>query len=132
MQYRLDELEKLSDELGLDSQRVNASRLDVVFNEECVLAFCNLLGEEGSLVGFEGTPWHAHDLVQFSTGASHSIELDELEILIGLAIGELLIVTEYSRGQLRDRWISHKDDPLEFRDLDQGDEVRILCLAPRE
>src|SRR5687768_11069710 len=103
MPYRLDELAKLSAELGLFSRRVDVNRLDVVVDDGCILAFCNLQDEAETLVGFDGTPWHSHGLVQFGTGEATYVEYDELEILIALGTGDLVIVSEYSGGKLRDR-----------------------------
>ena len=78
MSYRLDELAKLASEQGLEWRRVDDNRLDVTVATDAVLAFCNLVDENDTLVGFDGTPWHSHGVVQFMTGASTYIECDEL------------------------------------------------------
>ncbi|MFN8627382.1 MAG: hypothetical protein U0587_15540 [Candidatus Binatia bacterium] len=131
MPYRLDELAKLSTELGLVSRRVDADRLDVVVEEGCVLAFCNLKEEADSLVGFEGTPWHSHGLVQFLTGEATYVEYDELDILLALSIGDLVIVSEYSGGQLLERSLVHRQERLDLRYLKPGDETRVFRLRDR-
>ena len=128
MLYRLDELAKLAAELGFEARRVDGDRLDVVI-DDAVLAFCNLSKDADSLVGFDGTPWHSHDRVQFMTGQNSYLECDELEILIGLRSGELMIVSELVRGVLRDRWITHRDEPLELRYIEPGDELRVRRVA---
>ena len=124
MHYRLDELTALAAELGFDAKRVDRDRLDVMI-DDVVLAFCNLSEDADSLVGFDGTPWHSHDLVQFMTGENSWIECDELEILIGLRSGELVVVSQFVDGVLRDRWLAHRDEPLDLRYIEPGEELRV-------
>jgi hypothetical protein len=126
--YRLDELAKLAAELGLDVQRVDAASLDVHLRSDIVLIFWNLLDENDTLVGFEGTPWHSHGTVQFCTGANRYIECDELEILVGLGSGELLVVSQYRNAELVDRWIVHKNEPLDVASIEAGEELRVYRL----
>lgn len=130
MRYRLEELAALAAELGLEARRMDADRLDVIL-EDAVLAFCNLPKDADSLVGFDGTPWHSHDLVQFSTGEASYIECDELEILIGLGSGELVVVSQFVDGVLRDRWIAHRDEPLDLQYIQPGEELRVLRLPEK-
>jgi len=131
VRYRLDELVKLSAELGLVSRRVDADRLDVVIDDGCVLAFCNLQDEADTLVGFDGTPWHSHGLVQFMTGETTYVEYDEIEILIALGTGDLVIISEYSDGRLHDRSLAHRHEALDLRYMQPGDEIRVLRLPDR-
>lgn len=127
--YRLDELAKLASEQGLEWHRVDDDRLDVTVATDAVLAFCNLVDENDTLVGFDGTPWHSHGVVQFMTGPSTYIECDELDILIGLGSGDLVIVTQYLHGELKDRWIAHKDEPLDLQYIEAGEELRAFRLG---
>jgi len=131
MPYRLDELAKLSAELGLVSRRVDADRLDIVVGDGCILAFCNLPDDADTLVGFDGTPWHSHGLVHFGTGDATYVEFDELEILIALGTGDLVIVSEYSGGKLRDRSLAHRQEALELRYMQPGDEIRVFRLPEK-
>jgi len=80
------------------------------------------------LVGFEGTPWHSHDAVQFLAGESTWLQCDELEILIALRSGELVIVSQFVGGSLRDRWIAHRGEPLDVRYIEPGEELRVRRL----
>ena len=132
LKYRLDELAKLSADLGLVSRRVDADRLDVVIHDGCVLAFCNNIDDGDTLVGFEGTPWHSHGLVQFGTGDSTYVEYDELDILIALGNGDLVVVSEYSDGKLRNRELAHRQEPLDLRYLKPGDEIRVFQVPGRK
>jgi hypothetical protein len=126
MEYRLDELAKLASECGLESQRVDPTQLHVTIQDGCVLAFCNLL--DGTLVGFEGTPWHSHGTVEFSAGDAGYVECDELAILIGLGSGELVVVSQFRDGQIFDRWLAHRKEPLDLEYMKAGEEIRVLRL----
>jgi hypothetical protein len=130
MRYRLDELAKLASELGLETRRVDPDRIDVHLGD-AVLAFCNFPNDEDTLVGFDGTPWHAHNVVVFMTGESSYIQCDELDILIGLGAGELVIVSKYVNGILRDRWLAHREEPLRMRYIEPGEELRVSRLPYR-
>jgi len=127
--YRLDEVAELATELGLAARRVDANRLDVHLREDMVLAFYNLVDENDTLVGFDSTPWHAHGIVQFMTGENTYIECDELDILVGLGSGDLLVVSRYRDGELADRWLAHKDEPLDVTYIEAGEEMRVMRLA---
>jgi hypothetical protein len=128
--YRLDELAAVAGDLGFVSRRVDADRLDVSVSG-AVLAFCNLRTEQDTLVGFDGTPWHSHGTVLFMTGKETSVECDELDLLIGLASGDLVVVTEYVNGVLRDRWLAHHLEPFDVKYMRRGEEVRI-CRLPQK
>src|SRR5262245_40470051 len=126
--YRLDELATLASELGLISDRVNTDRLDVILFEGCRLAFCNLPEAPHTLVGFDGTPWHAHGVVSFMTGSPYYVDCDELDILIGLGSGDLVVVSQFIDGKLRDRWIEHKKEPFDLKHLEPNEELRVYRL----
>jgi hypothetical protein len=111
------------------TETIGSHRLDVVLFDECRLSFCNLPDENDTLVGFDGTPWHSHGVVSFLAGSPKYIECDELEVLIGLCSGELLVISEYADGTLRDRWIEHRNEPLELTHLGPGEELRV-CRLP--
>lgn len=129
MTYRLEELAKLAAELGLDTNRVDEHRLDVRLAPDAVLTFCNLVEENDTLVGFDGTPWHSHGVVQFMTRANTYVECDELDILVGLGRGDLVVVSQYLQAELKDRWLAHKDDPLDLRYIEAGEELRVVRMS---
>lgn len=126
--YRLGELAKLSSELRLESQRVGENRLDIRLAANCVLGFYNLVDDDDTLIGFEGTPWHAHGVVQFMTGKNTFLDCDELDILVGLGSGELVVMSQYLGGDLKDRWLAHKGEPLDLRYIQPGEELRVLRI----
>jgi hypothetical protein len=131
MVYRLDDLARLAGESGLVSERVSADRLDVILFDGCRLAFCNLTAESDTLVGFDGTPWHSHGVVSFSAGSPSYVEFDELDVLIDLCSGELVVVSQLVDGALRDRWIEHKKEPLDLKYLRPNEELRVFRLPER-
>jgi hypothetical protein len=129
MEYRLNKIAELCSENSLKTHIPGKNRIDVFIREDCVLSFLNLVDENDTLVGFDGTPWHSHGNVQFMTGSNTYIECDELEIIIGLVSGELLIVSRYLKSSLTDRWIMHKDEPLDLKYIEAGEELKICRLA---
>jgi len=132
MPYRLDELEELARDLGIPTRRVDADRLDVIVAEGCSLTFSNLPAQDDTLVGFDGTPWHSHGVVQFATVGGTYVECDELDILVGLGSGELVVVSQFLDEELSDRWLAHKQEALDLRYMQRGEELRVLCLSSRE
>jgi len=126
--YRLDELAEVCTELGIESCRVDEDRLDVLIRPDWALAFCNLLETQDTLVGFDGTPWHAHGIVHFGCGSNSYIKLDELEIVLGLSCGELLVVSSHTNGVVTDRWLTHRDEPLSLKYAQPGEELTVFRL----
>jgi hypothetical protein len=127
--FRLDEIEQLARELGFDAHRVDAQRVDVPM-ADAVLAFCNL-EEDDSLVGFDGTPWHFHDEVQFENVDGTYSAWDGPDVLLGLAVGELVVVSHFVAGEVQDRWLSHVDEPLDVKHVWRGEELRVVRLAAK-
>lgn len=131
MIYRLDALGELAQELGLGIERVSPDRIDVIIDDGCRLSFCNLPAEDDTLVGFDGTPWHSHGIVTFLAGSPMYVEYDELDILIGLGSGDLVVVSQFVDGELKDRWIDHKNEPLDLEYMEPNEELRVFRLPIR-
>ena len=129
MEYRLNKIAELCSENGLHTHQPDKNRVDVKIRADCVLSFINLVEEEDTLVGFDGTPWHSHGIVEFMTGPNTYIECDELDIIVGLVSGELLIVSRYVKSNLTDRWIIHKDELLGLKYIEPGEELNVYRLA---
>ncbi len=133
--YRLDKLTEVAAELGFravrDGDRVDVSltKDDVVKDsaKDIVLSFHNLVEQGDTLVGFVGTPWHAHGVMTFSTDDSY-VELDELELLLGLAVGDVLVVSLYVEGDMRDRWLCHRQEHFSLEHMVPGEELRVFRL----
>ena len=129
MKYLLKKIAEICSENGLKTDMPDKNRIDVSIHNNCVLSFLNLVDENDTLVGFDGTPWHSHGKVQFMTGSNTYIECDELDIIIGLVSGELLIVSRYLNSALTDRWIMHRQEPLDLKYIEAGEELKIFRLA---
>lgn len=128
MLYRLDELAALACDLGMDARRVSANRVDVAL-DDATLVFLNYPDDDDTLVAFEGTSWHAHGVMHFVTRSGSRIACDELEILVGLSVGELLVASQYMLGKLADRWLAHRDEPVDVRYIAAGEEIRVARLS---
>ncbi len=129
MEYRLNKIAELCLEHGLQADMPDKNRVDLKISDDCVLSFLNLVDEKDTLVGFDGTPWHSHGIVQFMTGSNTYTECDELDIILGLVCGELLVVSQYVNSELTDRWIMHKNEPLDLRYIEPGEELKVFRLA---
>ncbi len=129
MEYNLNKIVELCSEHGFKVNQPDENRVDIKIHDDYILSFMNLVEEQDTLVGFDGTPWHTHGVVQFMTGANTFIDCDELDIIIGLVSGELLIVSRYMDLKLVDRWIIHKGEGLDLKYIESGEELRINRLA---
>jgi hypothetical protein len=130
MTYRIAELAKLAQELGFEITQLTERRVDLLVSEGCVLVFWNHQADgDDDLVGFEGTPWHDHGTVVLMTGDQTFINCDELDTLIGLSTGEIVIITELFHGETRDRWLAHKNEPLALKHIRLGEELRVATAT---
>ena len=90
-----------------------------------MLIFINAVREDDSLVGFEGGEWHYHDDLMCSDRHGFHVELGYLDVLTGLADGTVLICEKLVHGELRERWLVHRDYVDEFRHMQDGEEIRV-------
>jgi hypothetical protein len=129
MAYRLDEILTLSDELGFTSKRIDDNRVEVEFDSDGTLVFLNMPEENDTLIGFDGTPWHGHDKLMLMTDEATYIELDELDILLAIKSGEVVILSRYVSGELTDRWLAHKDEKVDLKYIEPNEEMRVKRRA---
>jgi hypothetical protein len=102
--------------------------VDVQLARGITLSFCNLVDADDTLVGFDGTAWHSHGAVGFCTTPGDFVEFDEIDIVIALRAGDLVVVTRIAAGSVADRWLHHKDEPLDLRYLSAGEELRVTSF----
>jgi hypothetical protein len=121
----------LAAEIGVEARRVDLNGLHVQVDAQCVLVFRNYPEDDDTLVGFEGSAWHAHEALQLVTDSGDYVSFDELDILIALESGDLVIESLYVEGELRDRWLSHKDQAPDLRNMIPGEELRISRVSCR-
>jgi len=129
MSYDIEVLELACATYHLPFVRISIDEIEITLAPDCFLQFANLPDEDDTYVGFKGTPWHSHGNVMFMTSTNTCIECSEIEIIELIAAGILLIVTQLQAGELKDRWLSHREEPLDLRDLQPNDELRIKQRA---
>ncbi len=129
MYYDLDTLEELSNELGFITTRISIDTLEVKIYNDIVLVFSNLPDEDDTLMGFKGTPWHGHYKMTFMTSKGAYVEFDELDIVQRIKDGDLLINEMYIYNELKDRWLSHKEEGVDLKYMEPGEEIRIHRVA---
>lgn len=132
MQYDLEMIVELCDELGLRRSAPAPHEVLVELAEGVELVFQNFPNEDDCLMGFEGTEWHAHGDVIFSDRHGYYVETTYLDVLTGLADGTALLCELWRPEGLADRWIVHKDYVDEFRYMQDGDEIRVRPLGAKK
>jgi hypothetical protein len=125
MRYDFDMIGDLCSELGLRTVARSTDEVAIELEEGVVLLFINAEREEDSLVGFEGGEWHYHDDFMCSDRHGFHIELGYLDVLTGLADGEVLLCEQWVGGELRERSLVHRDYVDEFLDMQEDEEIRI-------
>ena len=132
MRYDLDFLEAFCSEIGLPALRPGGDVLDVNLGGGAILTFRNAEQDVDCLIGFSGTPWHAHGGLSFNDPRGHFIDVDVLGLLTGLKDGNVLICERYLHGRLIDRHLIHSDVNDEFRDMLEGEQlvIRRAHVAP--
>jgi len=63
------------------------------------------------------------------TGDATSLEYDPEELIDALASGEVLVISQYVQGELRDRWLTHRDEKLDLRYIQSEEELRVCRIA---
>ena len=125
MRYDLKLIRELCQELGLRSSFRSDDLVAIELGEDCVLVFQNVERDEDCLVGFDGTPWHTHDVFVFVDGRGYYTEMDYLDVVSGLKDGRVLVCERWLEGRLVDRWLIHRDFNDEFKYMDEREEVRV-------
>lgn len=130
MRFDLERVSELCEEVGLQCGRRSPDELAVTLEPGVTLLFQNAPNDD-SLVGFEGTGWHAQDGLTCSDRHGSYVELSYLELVSGLAGGTVLVCELWLRGELADRWLVHRDFVDECRFLQDGEEIRIRPVSKR-
>jgi hypothetical protein len=130
VRYDLQLIQELCVELQLRSAALSAEEVEVDLGGGAVLCFVNSEHDQDCLVGFKGTPWHAHDDFTFHDRQGNCVELNYLDVLTGLKEGKVLVCERWQSGLLADRWLLHAELHDEFRYINEGEEVRVW-KAPR-
>ena len=129
MRYDLELIEQLCREIGLSARQSAEDRVEVDLGQGAILCFENAEREEDCLVGFLGTPWHFHDHLMRVDGRGAYVELDYLDLLIGLKEGRVLVCEREVEGRTVDRWLTHSDYNDELKHLEEGERIIIRRAA---
>jgi hypothetical protein len=131
--YDLDTLEELARELGFHPSRTSPDELRVPILEG-VLAFQNLRPKEETLAGFVNADglfyqhWHTSTPLLREDEAGY-VELVELDVLLGLRNGDILVRELYLNGKLMDQGLVNSREKQSLQDMIQGEELRIWRVA---
>ncbi len=128
MYYDLDTVQELCGEVGFSCSRLQPDELEVTIELGVSLVFQNFRDEEDTLIGFRGTPWHAHGTLTLMRRDGSYAAFDELDIIQGLRDGNLVLLEMYLNGELRDRWIIHKEERVDVQDITPSEEIRVRRL----
>ena len=131
MRYDLRLIHELCGELNLRSSIVADDFLEVDLGGDAVLCFVNSEDDKDCLIGFKGTPWHAHDDFVFTDQRGYVTQLNYLDVLTGLREGKVLVCERWRSASLADRWLVHSEFNDELNYMQEGDEIRIW-KAPRD
>jgi hypothetical protein len=135
VRYDLDVVEDLCRESGLAVHRASDQRVEIDLGEGAVLCFQNSDNERDCLIGFLGMPWHVHDNLGFYGAHGHYIEIDYLDLLVGLKEGKILICEVCIDSRIIDRYLIHSLYNDEFKYLQEGEKIivrRIIAHFAKE
>jgi hypothetical protein len=138
MRYDLALIEEFCRELGLLAKRLPRSSeacegVEITLRSDIVLTFLDADKEVDCLMGFADTGWHVHEDLVFDDKDGNCVTMNYLDVLSGLADGQVLICETWRRGVVHARWLIHRDCNDEIRHLNENDEMRVFRakkLAP--
>ena len=127
MLYDLDEIERTCLEYGLRFLRTNESELEVEIIPSVRILFANHRElEEDTYLGFVDTPWHSHGKLMLMTSEDTFLEYSPVDLIHALMKKEILIISEHLDGKVNDRWLHHRLDKIDVKDLGNGE---VLCIC---
>jgi hypothetical protein len=126
MPYDLKIIRERSQELGFLSHVRSEDVLGVEVGKGIALLFQNLDQGNDCIIGFEGTPWHFHDDIQFADGQGYYLDMTYLDLLTALKDGTVLVAELRRQGQLVERWLIHQKFNDEFKYVEPGEEIKVF------
>lgn len=103
MRYDINLIHQLCCEIGLSARIGTDQRVEVDLGEGAVLCFQNAESDEDCLIGFLDMPWHTHDGLMFADARGNCVELDYLDLVVGLKEGHVLICEQQVNSRIVDR-----------------------------
>jgi hypothetical protein len=132
MRYDLDLVYQLCREIGLSVLRRGDERVEIDLGEDAVLCIQNFEGEDDCAIGFLGTEWHMHENPMFMDARGSYIQMDYLDVIVGLKDGWLLIGERHVAGRLADRWLLHGEYNDTFKYLAEGERIIVRRALSHE
>lgn len=125
MPYDLELVYEQCNEAGLKSEFVESDQLVIKLAADVDLYFINSRNEQDCLITL-GEGWHTHNHDFYFCGPhGDNVSIHYLDVIVGIAEGEILIRELWNCEKLKDRWLFHRDYNREFDYLAEGDEIRV-------
>jgi len=139
--YDLDLVHEQCKEVGLKSEFENSDLLVIHLTDDIKLRFENNITthqsngsviEDDSLVDLgDDSDWHTHvHDFEFVDPRGHYVSMHYLDLIVGIASGEILIAELWNKDRLKERWPIHRDYNNEFDYLEKDDEIRVRRIFP--
>jgi hypothetical protein len=129
MSYDLKAIEQVCLRHRFSLRRCSDCEVEVDFASQGALTFANTDQGTDTYLGFRDCPWHSHGTLMLMTGDATFVEYAPEDLIEALVSGEVLVVSQYIGGQVRDRWLSHRDERLDLRYVETGEELRVCRIA---
>lgn len=128
--YDLHAIQETARQHGLPCSFVTPLELEVSVSPDATLVFANL-EEDDTILGFRDTPWHSHGKLMLMSGEATYVEYGPAELVTALTQGDVLLVTQFSGNQIRDRWLIHKEERLDLQYIEPDEALSVLRLPLR-
>lgn len=141
MLYDLDLVQEQCSEVGLKSEFLDQDNLAIYLDEGITLHFRNnvttyqlngpAISDDSFIDLGDDNPWHTHSQeFEFTDHKGVGVSMHYLDVLAGIASGDVLIGELRNRGKLKERWLFHKQYNDEFSYMEEGDEIRVRRISP--
>jgi hypothetical protein len=135
MRYDVNLIHELCREIGLSSRMSDDQGVEIDLGRGAVLCFENNENDDDCLMGFSDTPWHTHGHIMFADAQGSFVELEYLDVLVGLKDGHVLVCERMVSDHVADRWLIHHKYNDEFRYMEQGEQIvvrRAALASPKD
>ena len=129
MSYDRGAIEQVCVQHQIPSRRCSESELELDFANEGVLVLVNINQGADTFLGFRDCPWHTQGALRLVTGDATHVEYAPEALVQALVAGEVLVVSQYVGGRVRNRWLTHRAEPLDLRYVEAGEELRVCPIA---
>ena len=126
MRYDLELVSQFCREIGLLASPPSGQVVEVDLGQGAVLYFENAAhAEDDCAIGFVGVASHFHGDPSFMDARGNHIEMDYLDLLIGLKDGSVLICELEVDGRTSERWLIHSKYNDEFGYMQEGERIIV-------